>query len=100
MSISGIKPLRKSTEQFGHRQIRFPVAEIHGGIEQNGFTRTRIGIISTPQIAVQQGWRRLITGKKLLNALQQTFTKLLQPATITVFQRQIQLKTESMRAPE
>ena len=50
----------ESAEKLGKSQIRFPVAVVAARIEYEWLAARIEGRVSRPQIAMQQGWLRLV----------------------------------------
>ena len=53
--IPAIKLTGKSTEHFGECDVHLRVTEVDGGIDQNGTAGGIKKVISTPEVAVQEG---------------------------------------------
>ena len=69
--VCPVKPLRKSSEQFGHGQVCLRVPDRNRRVDQPGFSVVSGDIISAPQIAVKQG-RKGRLRKNLIQVVQKT----------------------------
>jgi hypothetical protein len=71
---------REAAEELGHREIGFPIAEVHRGVEDHRLAGRESRGIAGPEIAVQQRRHGRMTGEQQRNRRQQLLADALQPA--------------------
>src|SRR5438552_4067516 len=91
-AVGRIELRRKTAEQLGHREIRFPVAVVHRRIEQHRRAARQERRVAAPEVAVQQRWRGLMSVQQI--------TDIADVDRITMALRQGELWPESTLAPE
>ena len=74
--IGVVKGRIESAKHVGEGKISFPVTVIGGRVKNEWPSVGIITCVSTPEITVEQGWMRLITGEKEIDAGEQFFRTL------------------------
>src|SRR5688572_14265043 len=95
MLIGGVKPGLETAEEPRHRDVSLAVAEVNGGIEYDRRCVSEHAPVAAPKVAVQRRGQGRVTGKEVLDVLDQPPAARLQPSAIAIAGGEFELESDS-----